>query len=259
MSKCFVIQPFDDGNVYDKRYDDVFAPAIEDAGLTPYRVDQDPGVVIPVTEIEHHIENSIACVAEISTDNPNVWYELGFAIARGHAVVLLCSDERMGAFPFDVQHRKVIKYSTESLSDFENVKTKISQQLKAMLRKRERMGQLTSVKSIARVEGLEQYEMAGLVIVAEDIDNATSIYGFRADMEKAGFTKIAATLARKLLVDRGFLKEDYVEERDGDTTVLRLTSDGMNWLVANQGDLTLRIPEGHKRKSITEADDDLPF
>lgn len=49
MSKCFVIQPFDKGR-YDKCYEDVFAPAIHDAGLEPYRVDRDPGVTIPIEE-----------------------------------------------------------------------------------------------------------------------------------------------------------------------------------------------------------------
>lgn len=41
MSTCFVIQPFD-GGPFDKRYDDVIAPAIVAAGLEPYRVDRDP-------------------------------------------------------------------------------------------------------------------------------------------------------------------------------------------------------------------------
>ncbi|MBU0719064.1 MAG: hypothetical protein KJ749_12505 [Planctomycetes bacterium] len=44
MGRCFVIQPFDDGGEFDKRYEDVFLPAIRDAGLEPYRVDRDPSV-----------------------------------------------------------------------------------------------------------------------------------------------------------------------------------------------------------------------
>ena len=260
MSTCFVIQPFDEGKAYDKRYADVFAPAIVDAGLEPYRVDRDPSVVIPITDIQRGIEDSVACLAELSTDNPNVWYELGFAIARERLVVLLCSDEREGAFPFDVQHRKIIRYSTESLSDFENVKSRIASQLQAMLRKRERMGQLSSVTSISQVEGLEQYELAGLVIVAEEVDSLTSVYSFRADMEKAGFTKIAANLARKKLIDRGFLEDDQAEDDDGEFyTVLRVTAEGMDWLVANQGQLTLRISNRSGPKPTVVHDDDLPF
>jgi hypothetical protein len=38
MARCFVIQPFDRGGPYDKRYRDVLTPAIQEAGLEPYRV-----------------------------------------------------------------------------------------------------------------------------------------------------------------------------------------------------------------------------
>jgi hypothetical protein len=41
MPRCFVIQPFDDGGPYDKRYKDVLLPAIKDADLEPYRIDED--------------------------------------------------------------------------------------------------------------------------------------------------------------------------------------------------------------------------
>jgi hypothetical protein len=37
MPMCFVIQPFTD--IYNKRFDDLYKPAIEAAGMTAYRVD----------------------------------------------------------------------------------------------------------------------------------------------------------------------------------------------------------------------------
>lgn len=51
MARCFIIQPFDKGE-FDKRYDDVFVPAVEAAGLQPYRVDRDLTAVIPIETIE---------------------------------------------------------------------------------------------------------------------------------------------------------------------------------------------------------------
>jgi hypothetical protein len=88
MGKCFVIQPFDKGR-FDKPYADVFAPAISEAGLEPYRIDRDPTVTIPIEDIQAGIESCEACLAEISTDNPNVWFELGYAIASQREVVLI--------------------------------------------------------------------------------------------------------------------------------------------------------------------------
>lgn len=51
MSTCFVIQPFD-GAKFDKRYEDVYKPAIEHAGLEAYRVDVDPHVSFPIESIK---------------------------------------------------------------------------------------------------------------------------------------------------------------------------------------------------------------
>ena len=50
MSVCFVIQPFD-GAKFDKRFEDVYKPAIEAAGLGAYRVDTDPGVWVAICAI----------------------------------------------------------------------------------------------------------------------------------------------------------------------------------------------------------------
>jgi hypothetical protein len=70
VGHCFVIQPFD-GGPFDKRFDDVFAPAIIASGLEPYRVDRDPAVRVPIEEIEHRIYGADLCLAGITTDNPN--------------------------------------------------------------------------------------------------------------------------------------------------------------------------------------------
>lgn len=80
--QCFVIQPFD-GGIYDSLYEQVFAPAIRDARLIPYRVDNAPSASIPIETIEQEIAKSLACFAEISENNPNVWFELGYCRSRG--------------------------------------------------------------------------------------------------------------------------------------------------------------------------------
>ena len=93
MPTCFVIQPFD-ASKYDKRFEDVYSPAIIATGLEPYRVDRDPGVDVPIDAIEGGIRSAALCLPDITSDNPNVWYELGFAFATGPPVVMVCSDER---------------------------------------------------------------------------------------------------------------------------------------------------------------------
>ena len=87
MATCFVIQPFDEAN--DRRYEEVYKPALEAAAVTPYRVDRDPSVAVPIDSIETKIREADIFLADITTHNPNVWYELGFASATGRPVVMI--------------------------------------------------------------------------------------------------------------------------------------------------------------------------
>ena len=257
MAKCFVIQPFDHGK-FDKRYDDVLAPAIKNAELEPYRVDRGHSVSIPIDEIQKGIEASRACLADISTDNPNVWFELGYAIATRREVVLICSNERTSRFPFDVQHRNIIQYSTDSSRDFTELGQSITSRLRALLTKEMQIEEISRMSSVATVEGLEQHEIATLVAVAQQIDGPSGGVTnplIRQDLEKAGFTQIACTLGLKRLLDMKMLYYDEEGDYDNPYIVYRLTSNGMQWLLNNQNKLKLKRepPPSH------HTDTDLPF
>jgi len=257
MSKCFVIQPFDRGK-FDKRFDDVLAPAIKEAGLEPYRVDRDPGATIPIEQIASQIATSDACLSDITTDNPNVWFELGYAIASQREVVLICADERKAPFPFDVQHRAIIRYSTESPSDFVALKDQIRDRLVAMMQKRAALQTVGAITSVSKLEGLDQFEIAAPVAVAQQMDHpddGVSAYVVRQDMENAGFTKLAATLGLRSLSDKRLLQTRKLVDVDGSTYMAyQPTSEGIRWLFANKERLTLKTPPKEVPK-----DDDIPF
>jgi hypothetical protein len=116
---CFVIQPFDSGK-FDKRYDDIFKVAIQAAGYKPERVDRaNYHVDVIIDAIKKGIENAAVCLVEITTDNANVWYEAGFSDAIGKDLVFVCEKRRV--IPFDIGHRKIILYETDSIGDFQNL------------------------------------------------------------------------------------------------------------------------------------------
>jgi len=257
METCFVIQPFDGGR-FDKRYEDVIAPAVRSTGLESYRVDRDPSVSVPIDDIQAGIEAAAVCLADISTDNPNVWFELGYAIAARREVVLICSDERKTPFPFDVQHRSIIKYSSEAPRDFEALQQKIRARIEAILKRRERLENV-QLQSVATLEGLEQHQVATLVSVAEEIDDpddGLSAFRIRNAMESAGFTKIATTLGLKTLLDRGMLETFIDRDYNGEEfKAYRVMPKGMTWLHENRGSLTLN----RDRRSSPESGDDIPF
>jgi nucleoside 2-deoxyribosyltransferase len=55
-------------------------------------VDQDPTADILIDDIETGIRESDICLADRTADNPNIWYEVGFALANGKPVVMICVD-----------------------------------------------------------------------------------------------------------------------------------------------------------------------
>lgn len=269
MGRCFVIQPFDKG-AYDKRYEDVIVPAIVSAGLEEYRVDRDPATKALIEAIEDGIRSSDACIAEITTDNPNVWYELGFAIANGKPLVMICdSKSRTGPFPFDVSHRPIIRFVPESPRDFQTLQQEITTRLTALLEATDRTQTMATIKSSETISGLSPHEMAALTIVMENQSAASSLTPLevQGQMVKGGFTKLAGALSLQLLEDRQFVES--VEHSDDFNNIFircSITRRGIDWLLANQDLFQLRRqsepPLRMLRASLRPqkiADDDVPF
>lgn len=242
MASCFVMQPFDRGN-FDKRFDDVFGPAIKAAGLDPYRVDRDPGVSIPIEEIEKGISGADVCFAEITTDNPNVWFELGYAIASGKPVCLVCSEERTTAYPFDVRHRTIIEYEVGSSSDFRKLGEAITERLTAILERERSMATIDSLDPVTTTKGLSPHEYTTLVFIGSELDpGGVSEWQAKQAMKKAGFTELAAGLAVQSLRRKGFVTLDTQSSPDGEPyTVCKITDAGVDWLLVNLDNINLRI------------------
>jgi len=244
MGICFVMQPFD-GGTFDKRYESVLVPAIEAAGIEAYRVDQDPSVSIPIQDIENGIRKSEICLADITTDNPNVWFELGFALAIPREVVLVCSEERTTHYPFDVQHRSIVKYKTGAPQDFDELQHKITKRIQAVLKKNEEIGRVVNLPPVKDTEGLNQHELVALVTVMQNSFLSNGFvpgYRIKNDMNAGGFTDIAVSIALKTLLAKGLLESDLWNDHDRDPyAVYKTTSVGDDWLIANQDKLILKV------------------
>jgi hypothetical protein len=104
---CFVMMPFATplGDYYSK----IFEPAIEKAGLKAMRADDDIfGTGKIIDQIWSGINSAKVLIAELTSRNPNVYYELGIAHALRKPVVLVCANEQ--DVPFDLKHIRVIYY-----------------------------------------------------------------------------------------------------------------------------------------------------
>jgi hypothetical protein len=241
MEKCFVIQPFDNGQ-FDQRFADTFSPAIKKANLEAYRIDKDAGVRVPIEEIEKNIESCSMCFAEITTDNPNVWYELGYAFACHKDVIMVCSDTRK-KFPFDIQHKKVITYSTKSKSDYERLENEITKTILAYQKSSTPTYNLPTMP-IQKREDLDNYEIALLTILIGNTasnDSTISFYVLQEEMGKLGYNALATSVSIRTLHRRKMLaiskETDYNNEL---YDVCNITDDGVNWILAHRDNLNFK-------------------
>ena len=104
---CFVMMPFSEphGNYYSS----VYEPGIKKAGLKPVRADHEIfGSGKIMDQVWSGINTAKVLVAELTTKNPNVFYELGLAHALKKPVVLVSSNEE--DVPFDLHYIRVIYY-----------------------------------------------------------------------------------------------------------------------------------------------------
>lgn len=104
---CFVVMPF--AAPIGAYYQQIYEPAIQKAGLRAVRADADIfGTGKIMDQIWSGIKAAKVLVTELTTRNPNVFYELGLAHALQKPVVLISSNE--GDVPFDLKHIRVIYY-----------------------------------------------------------------------------------------------------------------------------------------------------
>ncbi|MCC0042997.1 MAG: hypothetical protein H6892_00990 [Brucellaceae bacterium] len=265
VDTCFMIQPFDGGR-FDKLFEDVFDPAVRATGLEPYRVDRDPSASIPIDDIERGIRDASVCFVDLSVDNPNVWFELGFAIAEKKDLCLVCAKGR-DRYPFDIQHRSVISYSSESPRDFKDLSDKITERIKALLKKQENVERVSLPEVTAPRSGLKSHEIACIATIASEVSGleaSISNYYIKSEMEKVGYNSLATQVSLRLLLSVEYISMRTEADQDGDPyEVYALTSSGWDWVAENIDRLNLKATTRNNRRGYsdfgTNPDDEIPF
>lgn len=91
---CFVIMPFSDPEGYERGhfrsiYEYTFVPAIRAAGYEPLRIDDNSVSNLIHGKMMDELINATMVLCDLSTNNPNVLYELGIRHAYDKPVVLV--------------------------------------------------------------------------------------------------------------------------------------------------------------------------
>jgi hypothetical protein len=116
QKQCFVIMPISSQNGYEEGhfqlvYEDIIKPAIIAAGLSPFRADETKNTNLIQLDILRNVIDSPIAICDMSSKNPNVFYELGMRQAFDLPTVLL-RDEITDA-PFDVSGLRYVTYKKD--------------------------------------------------------------------------------------------------------------------------------------------------
>ena len=115
---AFVAMPFGvkDNIDFNRVYSDLIQPALESAGFKVFRADEEMRAGNIRTDMFQELLLADLVIADLSIDNPNVWYELGVrhALRRRGVIQIACRREHM---PFDVYTDRTLKYRTKENPD----------------------------------------------------------------------------------------------------------------------------------------------
>ena len=103
---CFTLMPFD--SKFQALYDDHIKPTVTRSGLRCERADDIRGTSVITWDIWERINRARFLVADLTDQNPNVFYELGLAHAISKDVILLT--QSMDFVPFDLKTIRCIVY-----------------------------------------------------------------------------------------------------------------------------------------------------
>ncbi|MEP1588742.1 MAG: nucleoside 2-deoxyribosyltransferase [Tateyamaria sp.] len=103
---AFVLMPFS------KQFDDIYKLGIketaESSGVVAERVDEQHFDETILERIYRQIENCDFVIADMTNQNPNVFYEVGYAHAKGKKCALIT--QNVSDIPFDLQHHTHVIY-----------------------------------------------------------------------------------------------------------------------------------------------------
>ena len=126
---CFIAIP------YRKKFDElkkIVTNSVYSAGYKAVSLDQSP--IFPSNTIQEALNREIThadcIIADVTTGNPNIFFELGLAQAMSKSILLIAHESNMGQIPFDLRSFRISFYS-DSISSKEmlarNIKTSLEE------------------------------------------------------------------------------------------------------------------------------------
>lgn len=106
---AFVIMPY--ASAFDGLYEDFIRGVLTDVGFEVTRADEVTTSTGIMSTVISGIKESCVIVADLTDDNPNVYYEMGLAHALHKPVIYLA--QNVDELPFDIKAYRVIHYTRD--------------------------------------------------------------------------------------------------------------------------------------------------
>lgn len=268
LKTCFVIQRFD-GGVYDKRYRETFAPAIERGGAKAIRADEVLGTRPVVEKIEDGLKSADVAFAEVSEDNPNVFLELGFALALNIPTVIVCDKARRQRLPFDIAHRPVTFYATDAQSDYEKIGQDIEKAISAALLENSNTSPTLPNQQLlgAEIDDVKGTCLTALLDRSLRSAMGATLWEIQKEVSSAGISERMTALAIASLMHDELIDRNELTDQDGDSyNSYSLSHSGTKYLLRSYSSLMQqernRIAQQSRMTSkggFADLDDDVPF
>lgn len=127
----------DEDGTYDewKRiYEEIIRPSVENGnhGIKCFRSDEEFRVGGITGDIIEHLHKDILCIADVTTHNPNVYYELGLRDVWLNETIIITQDSK--DLQFDKKDDRAFKYHPKDIAKIREFDKKISKCIEDLLR-----------------------------------------------------------------------------------------------------------------------------
>lgn len=130
LAEAFIVMKFTEGDENACAFEQGIRPAIQEFGLKPLRADEDPQMRMISTKVLEHVDRARLVVVKLDEPNKNVFFELGYAIARRKDILLIANREQIANVPTDVKGWELLTYRT---GDYAGLRSEIQRYLKRLL------------------------------------------------------------------------------------------------------------------------------
>lgn len=167
---AFVLMPFD------STYDDIYKLGIkavaEELNFKAERVDEQIFREGILDRIYRQIEGADVVIADMSDQNPNVFYEVGYAHAKNKTCIHLTKTS--SDIPFDLKHHRHIVYENSITSLKEKLKAELSW-IKNDIEKIKTRNIKVTLKPVRGYLEIDKFDATGEVYYQIDLSNDSDI------------------------------------------------------------------------------------